>query len=300
MDEGALVPSGITKNRAYTLRQTDVWRRMYEFNSGLHEDVVWRQDVAPALGALPRNVMGIWQHAFTEMFNNAIDHSEGRYVAVALTRSAADTEMLIADDGVGIFHKIQTRLGLLDERHALLELSKGKLTTDPDRHSGEGIFFTSRMFDEFQILSGGAYFSHKIDAENDWLLEREKFQSGTSVFMRLSNHTTRTTKKIFDKFASGDDFSFSKTVVPVRLARYGNENLVSRSQARRVLARVDRFRVVVLDFVDVTDIGQAFADEAFRVFQKEHPGVELIPINSSSAVKRMIQRVTSEEKSERG
>jgi len=38
-------------------------------------------------------------------------------------------------------------------------LAKGKLTTDPKRHSGEGIFFSSRMFDEFDILSGGV-FSH--------------------------------------------------------------------------------------------------------------------------------------------
>ncbi len=295
VDEGALLASGVTKNRTYTLRQTDVWRRTYELGGDLHEDVLWRADVAPALGQLPTNVLGIWQHGFTEMFNNAIDHSEGAYVAVALTRSAADTEMAISDNGIGIFHKIQSRLGLLDERHALLELSKGKLTTDPARHSGEGIFFTSRMFDEFQILSGGVYFSHKLDAENDWLLEREKFQSGTSVFMRLNNHTTRTAKKVFDKFASGDDFSFSKTVVPVHLARYGDENLVSRSQARRMLARVEKFRVVILDFEGVSDIGQAFADEVFRVFAKVHPGVELVPINSSSAVKRMIQRVTADD-----
>lgn len=300
VDERALRATGVTKNRAYQLRQTDVWRRVYQLNSDLHEDIVWRQDVLPALGPMPANVLRIWQHAFTEMFNNAIDHSEGKSVAVALTRSAADSEMVITDDGVGIFHKIQSRLGLLDERHALLELSKGKLTTDPDRHSGEGIFFTSRMFDEFQILSGGVYFSHKLDSEHDWLLEREKFQSGTAVFMRLSSHTTRTAKKVFDKFAFGDDFSFSKTVVPVRLARYGDENLVSRSQARRMLARVEKFRVVMLDFGGVNDVGQAFADEVFRVFAKAHPGIEIVPINASSAVKRMVQRVTAEVGDNRG
>ena len=56
---------------------------------------------------------------------------------------------------MGIFKKIQKALDLLDERHAILELAKGKLTTDPKHHTGEGIFFTSRMFDEFTILSGG-------------------------------------------------------------------------------------------------------------------------------------------------
>jgi RNA polymerase sigma-70 factor (ECF subfamily) len=40
---------------------------------------------------------------------------------------------------------------LLDERHAILELSKDQLTTDPARHTGDGIFFTSRMFDSFDL-----------------------------------------------------------------------------------------------------------------------------------------------------
>ena len=39
----------------------------------------------------------------------------------------------------------------MDKRQALFELSKGKFTTDPSRHSGEGVFFTSRMFDDFEI-----------------------------------------------------------------------------------------------------------------------------------------------------
>ena len=36
-------------------------------------------------------------------------------------------------------------LDLSDERLASLELSKGKLTIEPRRHSGEGVFFTSRV-----------------------------------------------------------------------------------------------------------------------------------------------------------
>jgi glycine amidinotransferase len=33
----------------------------------------------------------------------------------------------------------------------------------------------------------------------------------------------------------------------VRLVKYGDDNLVSRSQARRLLARIDRFKLVMLD-----------------------------------------------------
>jgi hypothetical protein len=111
--------------------------------------------------------------------------------------------------------------------------------------------------------------------------------------MKLNNHTSRTLKKVFDQFTSDDEFGFTKTVVPVRLAQYGDDKLISRSQAKRLLARVDRFKTVIFDFTEVESIGQAFADEVFRVFASRHPEVELVAIKANSAVKRMIQRVKS-------
>ena len=198
--------------------------------------------------------------------------------------------MMVSDNGYGIFKKIQSAMGLLDERHAILELSKGKLTTDPTRHTGEGIFFSSRMFDVFDILSGGVYFSHKFGDAEDWIAERSSASGGTWVWMRLNNHTARTTKKIFDQFSSGDDYGFTKTVVPVRMAKYGEDKLISRSQARRLLARVELFRTVLFDFSEVESIGQAFADEIFRVFALRHPSIELLAIRTNSATKRMIAR----------
>jgi hypothetical protein len=224
------------------------------------------------------------------MFNNVLDHSGATRVSISLVKTAAATTVEIFDNGIGIFKKIQAALGLLDERHAVLELAKGKLTTDPANHSGEGIFFSSRMFDEFDILSGEVYFSHEFDRNEDWILQSGAAQGGTLVRMTLHNHTARTTKKVFDKFTSDDDYGFTKTVVPVKLMRYGDDNLVSRSQARRLLARFDRFKVVMLDFSGVASIGQAFADEVFRVFRNKHPNVELVPIRASSEVKRMISR----------
>ena len=108
--------------------------------------------------------------------------------------------------------------------------------------------------------------------------------------MKLRNNTSRTTQEIFNKF-SDDDYGFTKTVVPVRLAQYGNEQLVSRSQAKRLLIRIDRFKTVLFDFKDVEAIGQAFADEVFRVFAQQHPNMELVPINANDAVTQMIRRV---------
>ena len=134
---------------------------------GLAEDVVWTREVRDVLGDLPDNALDIWQYGFTEIFNNAIDHADGTRIGVVIRKTAASTEMMITDNGYGIFRKIQTELGLLDVRHAILELSKGKLTTDRVRHTGDGIFFSSRMFDYFDIVSEGAYFSHSFEGAEE-------------------------------------------------------------------------------------------------------------------------------------
>ncbi len=146
------------------------------------------------------------------------------------------------------------------------------------------------MFDSFDILSGGVYFSHKFGNAEDWVLEINPSSGGTSVWMLLDNHISRTTKKIFDQYTSGDDYGFAKTVVPVKLAKYGEDTLISRSQARRLLARIDLFRTVLFDFTEVEMIGPAFADEIFRVFALQHPDIELIPIHANRATARMISR----------
>jgi hypothetical protein len=289
--EGALEESGQTRNRAYWLAPQIEWGKEYQITDDLEEHLVWADDIKSVLGQLPDNVMDIWQYGFTEMLNNAKDHSGGGSITVLIRKNSVSSEMALIDSGIGIFRKIQTTLNLLDERHAIFELAKGKLTTDPKRHTGEGIFFTSRMFDSFDILSGGVAFSHGYGKEEDWILERARADSGTAVWLKLHNHTARTTKKVFDKFISGEDVAFSKTVVPVRLAQYGNDKLISRSQAKRVLARAELFTTVMFDFTDVPTIGQSFADEIFRVFAQEHPKIEIFAIRTNSEVKRMIDRV---------
>jgi anti-sigma regulatory factor (Ser/Thr protein kinase) len=278
----------------YSLNPQQTWSISITLSDSSREDVVWRDMVREKIGELPDNAISIWHYGFTEMFNNVIDHSASKTAELTIKKTAYSTEMYIIDWGVGIFNKIKQGMNLLDERHAVLELTKGKLTTDPDNHTGEGIFFTSRMFDEFSILAGEVFLSHRYGADEDWILQNQENHGGTLIFMKLKNNTSRTSKEIFEKFTSGDNFGFTKTVVPVRLAQYENEKLISRSQAKRLLERVDRFKIVIFDFKEVDSIGQAFADEVFRVFKKQHPHIKLIPLNANESVMLMIDRAETD------
>lgn len=293
--KGLLTAKGNTRNREYILKPVINQNFMVVVTPQLEEDVVWRQKIRPLLSTLKNNVLEICHYGFTEMINNVVEHSESPTVLIELELLPNRIELTVMDEGIGIFKKISKELNLEDERHAVLELTKGKLTTDKEHHTGEGIFFTSRMFDKFEILSGQLLFLHTQGKEEDWLLEdKDETINGTSIIMSISTNSSRTTKEVFDKYtATGGDYSFTRTHVPVALARYGEEQLVSRSQAKRLLARLEPFKEVFLDFEGVEFIGQAFADEIFRVFRNEHPNIKILRVNTNKDIEKMIKRVVA-------
>jgi hypothetical protein len=293
--EGAIIQSGKTRNIQYELKPIAESKFSTPLGPGVEEDILWRRQILPHLTGIKPNVLGICRYGFTEMVNNAIDHSEGTELDISLTYKRNLISFMIADDGVGIFNKIQKKLSLDDPRFSILELAKGKFTTDDEKHSGQGVFYTSRMFDQFIILSGGLSFLH-TEASNDWLFENQKNTDiGTAVFLSISPNSNRSSEQVFNQYSVDGDYGFSQTRVPVFLAEYGDENLISRSQAKRLLTRFDRFKKIILDFKKVDSIGQAFADEIFRVFQNDHPQIILETLNTSEQVAKMIARVKNEK-----
>lgn len=287
--EGQLDTEGSTRNKKYYLKPLRDFKRTYQLHESLAEDTIWRKDVLPLLYGIKENVLDICQYGFTEIFNNAIEHSEGTIVTVEITIWVDLIRIDIVDDGVGVFNKIQKKYNLDDPLHAILELSKGKLTTEPESHTGEGIFFASRMFDFFAIISGNLRFGYQ---DLDVLIEEDQEVKGTRVHMEISPRSDRTTTSTFSKFTSDEDaLGFDKTIVPVKLVRYGNENLISRSQAKRLLARLDRFKTVLLDFSQIDMIGRAFADEIFRVYVNAHPRTIIYPYNENKNIKLIIEEV---------
>ncbi len=150
------------------------------------------------------------------------------------------------------------------------------------------------MFDGFYIVSFGLKFIHENVEGEEWLVEdQSEGFGGTKVVMRLAVDSRKSMKAVFDAY-TGEDFGFSRTHVPVFLAAYGDENLISRSQAKRVLVRVENFKEVLFDFSGVEMIGPAFADQIFRIFKNAHPDIELVWINAGPDVEKMILKALAD------
>jgi anti-sigma regulatory factor (Ser/Thr protein kinase) len=295
--DGKLISEGATKNRIYALGPVREHNVLLEISKSVSEHDVFFNQFQNILSDMPSNISDIVFYGFTEMLNNVIDHSNGSECFVSVKRNVESIEIGIMDDGEGIFRKITRECNLIDEKQALLELHKGKLTTDPSNHSGQGIFFTSRMFDRFEIYSHQLKFSHDHELSLDILSDADYVKrDGTVVIMSISLSSKRIDKDIFDEYTVDkevNDYAFNKTIIPVEMVKFGQENLVSRSQAKRLLMRVENFKYVYFDFKNVNSIGQAFADEIFRVYKIRHPDIHLFHTNTNEDVLGMIKRTES-------
>ncbi len=293
---GTIIKVGRTRGTRYALPNANDISFSITLNPGVSEEDVWNTHVKQRLLILPENVFGICKYGFSEMFNNVIDHSEGKRASCTIQFQDGKVKLYVRDDGVGVFRKIEREFHLGSIREAILHLSKGKVTTDRERHSGQGIFFTSRAFDDFYILANGMYYNRFN--EFDWLLEREKNShetKGTIVKMEIDVTSDKQMKDVYRRYTEADVDGFRKTVVAVALSADENDPHVSRSQAKRLLVGLEKFRDVLLDFKGVSSVGQAFADEIFRVFQNEHPQIKITRVNANEDVEFMIRAALSED-----
>lgn len=255
---------------------------------GLAEDRVYRELMASSrvlakLGAAARRILA---YAFTEMLNNAIDHSGAKTVTVKLGRTQKRVWFEVADGGRGAFERVREDRKLASVEDALAELSKGKVTTAPEAHSGEGIFFTSKCVDRFELMANGLHWIVDNTREDHTVLESPR-RRGTLVRCEIEASTRRDLAAVFAAYTVDDAFLRSRIVV--KLFTHGTE-FVSRSEARRLLEGLDQFREVVLDFTEVEAIGQGFADEVLRVWPRRHPETTITWANASRPVSYMLRR----------
>ncbi len=259
--------------------------------SGLQEDAPWSRDFAPNF-ALPPAVARMLQHGFTELVNNAVDHSGGKQVVVSMRQTPSQVQLLVSDDGRGLFEVIGEHFQINDPACAMLELAKGKLTSLPARHSGRGLYFTARIADVLDLHANAAGYSQRGWDPDQWLAVRPACRGGTSVYLAISLDTERTLDQVLRRHSlDGQGYRFERTSVPLRLLAGPAAVLESRAQARRVAQRLDQFRRVDMDFSGVAEVGHAFADELFRVCGPACAGTEIAPVQMAPQVAAMVATV---------
>jgi len=296
--EGKLVRMGKANTSRYVLaerRMLDaeknsikVFHRIYQ-RKKLEEHAVLHtiQRETGIFEGLRRIVREILEYAFTEILNNAIEHSRSKSVSVGMQRWNGNIAFVVVDHGIGIFRNIKRTLRLASEQEAIEELMKGKRTTAPKAHSGEGIFFTSKVGDIVDIESFGKRikFNNLID---DIFLQTVKAMPGTSVTFSIQEHAIRKLRNVFKAYTN-EDYEFDTTSITVDLFGQGNEYF-SRSQARRIMSGMERFKKVILNLEGVRTVGQAFAHEVFQVWQAQHPQVAIQYRHASHDVDFMLKR----------
>ncbi|MEO7095748.1 MAG: DUF4325 domain-containing protein, partial [Polyangiales bacterium] len=271
IETGELFLVGSGRGARYVARKTSVHLRRPR--AGLDEGRLFEEaeDELEELRAIPRRASRILHYVFTEVVNNAVDHSRGKWVDVSIELGRESVTVEVVDDGVGAFHNVRVGLKLASDLEAIGEISKGKTTTDPEHHSGQGIFFSSKAVDSFVLESGNLRWL--VDARiGDHAIASAPERRGTRVWFSVARDTQRDLRELFDEYTT--DHAFDRTRTVVRLFAYGTA-FVSRSEAKRMLHGLERFREVVLDFRGVEAIGQGFADEVFRVWAAAHAGTRL-------------------------
>jgi anti-sigma regulatory factor (Ser/Thr protein kinase) len=273
-----------------------VLSRVTAKREGLSESDIWdRFALLPAIKGLRRNVRDVMHIGLTEIVNNAIDHSLGSTVEMSLFHSDGAIAFEVKDDGIGIFESVMKKVGLKTPFEAIAELQKGKVTTMPEQHAGEGIFFTSKMADRMSIESHGIrWLIDNADTNDQSVGQVSPATNGTRVRFRIAVNSERMAESVYGAFTSGENpQAFTKTRTAIRLFREGNR-IVSRSEAKRLVVGLEKFSEVELDFSGIDGIGQGFADEVFRVWQRDHADTRLIVTHANRAVRFMIARARTQ------
>lgn len=293
IENGDVVKEGETRGAVYAIAVTAKPRKRIRKRYALHgleEDKVFSEIalLSHLRADLRENVFDIARYAFTEILNNAIEHSYSEVGDIEVMTDQYNCSFTIRDYGIGIFSSIHKKFNLLDEHAAMGELIKGKTTTMRERHTGEGVFFSSKSGDRV------CFRSHRINLifdniKGDVFVEQKRFIEGTEVAFTLGRASKRDLQEVFREYAPEDfDYRFEKTRVYVKLFQ---REYISRSEARRLLTGLDKFKEIVLDFKGVASLGQGFADEVFRVFQQQHPDIVIKRENIIPAIDWVIQHV---------
>ena len=285
--EKQVLAYGKTRDRIYELRPHLNFNKTVKINEKFYPREIVGNYITPHLDVVENNIKEIIQFSMTALMNNILEHSKAKQFYFKLFKTYNDFHIIIRDNGIGIFKKIQSNLDLEDCLIAAMELAKGRITTDSENHSGDELNAILHLFDIVKIEANRKSLIYNSTL-NKWMIENSVHKHGTSLYLKIDPASNRNCEMIFKKLF---DVPNNRLTIPISLIMVpGMELINSRTQAKSILRNIENFSQVTFDFNQVELIGPAFADELVRESKKKNNLAKLNWINSSKMIDVLMSR----------
>ena len=286
ISEDRVVAHGKTRDRFYELIPLVNYSQTIDVNSSFSPDKILKKQILPNLESVRLNVYEICEFSIMALLANTLDHSQATKLNYKLYISPNDVHFVLSDNGIGIFENLNNSLILEDIQVAAIEISKGRITTDPQNHGGDELMTVIHLFDKVTIDSSGICLTY-YNKKNEWTVTRSSQQKGTRIHLEIKSNSRRTCQEIFRQIFDREN----KLVrIPVNLVRSDGEQVNSRIQAQSLLHNIKDLTEIEFDFKNIELIGPAFADELVRKTKEKNQIADIKWTNSTKMVDLLMSR----------
>ena len=284
-----VIAHGNTKGRYYQLMPMVNFSKTIDINNGTTQEIL-KNFVSIHLKSLPLNIQEIFEFSVGALLNNIFDHASALKIYLKIYITHEQAHFILADNGIGIFDHIRSGLSLTSNELAALELAKGDLTTDSNRHSGGELNTIIKLFDLVTIDSSGKSLKYS-NYDDDWQIAYSLQQKGTRIHLQIEPSSKRTCATIFNRIFKSEE---KKIKIPLNLLDISEYKIVnSRSQAKSVLRNIQKFKKIEFDFNKIDLIGPAFADELVRNVKSKNKTASIEWINCNKTVDLLMKRAVN-------
>lgn len=178
---GVLEQEGLTRARIYSLRRTSALTREFRVTPVLNAERVWRDHAAPLLGDDAAAVRDGCRGAFRELVENVVQHARASWITFRLNTTARDLEVVVTDDGRGVFAALADKLGVASPREAAEELARrarARSATPPTAR----LVLLARDAERLTLVSSG--WKLELDARGGAVSRDGDGRAGTSAAFR--------------------------------------------------------------------------------------------------------------------
>jgi len=287
--DNIVVAEGKTRDRTYHLRPQVNFNSTLQLNSEFLPYEIVNEKFLVHLKSLPKNIYGICEYSLEALLNNIVDHAEASNMYFKLFLTLDDLHIIIRDNGNGLFEKIKSKLNLRNIQSAVLEIGKGKVTTDPESHSGYELYTVIHLFDKVKIDANGISLTYEKE-NNLWGIEISEQKKGTRIHLQINPESKRTCEQTFLRIFNNNN----RVSIPINLLkRPGNNSVNSRLQANCIFNNIDNINEIEFDFNNINLIGPAFADELVRKTKLKNKTASIKWINCNETIDLLMKHALS-------